>query len=46
MSASALMPESPNIFKILAEKFPENTILRFVYLWENVSYSLVKRQQR
>ncbi|MFA6357714.1 MAG: F0F1 ATP synthase subunit A [Candidatus Omnitrophota bacterium] len=35
------VPELPDIFAILATKFPENNFFKFVYLWENISYSLV-----
>jgi F-type H+-transporting ATPase subunit a len=35
------VPELPNIFAILAEKFPQNAFFKFIYLWENVSFSLV-----
>ena len=41
MSQNTTVPELPNIFAILAQKFPENHFFRFVHLWENVSYSLV-----
>jgi F-type H+-transporting ATPase subunit a len=41
MSEIAAMPELPNIFKILAEKFPGNFFFKFAYLWENVSFSLL-----
>jgi F-type H+-transporting ATPase subunit a len=41
MSQNTGVPELPNIFMILAEKFPENHFFKFVYLWENVSFSLV-----
>jgi hypothetical protein len=40
MSANSGIPELPNIFAILAEKFPGNTFFKFIYLWENVSFSL------
>jgi F-type H+-transporting ATPase subunit a len=33
--------ELPNIFAILADKFPGNHFFKFVHLWENVSYSLI-----
>src|SRR5512137_220452 len=41
MSQNTAVPEMPNVFAILAEKFPENHLLQFIHLWENVSYSLV-----
>lgn len=41
MSQNIGVPESPNIFAILSAKFPENHFLKFVHLWENVSYSLI-----
>ncbi|MCX5693571.1 MAG: F0F1 ATP synthase subunit A [Candidatus Omnitrophica bacterium] len=41
MSQNTTVPEMPNIFAVLAEKFPENHFFQFVHLWENVSYSLV-----
>jgi F-type H+-transporting ATPase subunit a len=41
MSQNTTVPELPNIFAILAQKFPENHFFKFVHLWENVSYSLV-----
>ena len=41
MSQNIGVLESPNIFAILSAKFPENHFLKFVHLWENVSYSLV-----
>ena len=41
MSQNIGVPESPNIFAILAAKFPENHFFKFVHLWENVSYSLI-----
>jgi F-type H+-transporting ATPase subunit a len=41
MSQNTAVPEMPNIFAILAEKFPGNHFLQFVHIWENVSYSLL-----
>ncbi len=41
MSQHAGITELPNIFAILADKFPENHLLKFAHLWENISYSLV-----
>lgn len=41
MSQDAYVPELPNMFSILADKFPTNPVLKFIHLWENVSFSLV-----
>ncbi len=41
MSESTTIPELPNIFTILAEKFPANPVFKFIHLWENVSFSLL-----
>ena len=41
MSQNTAIPEMPNIFAILADKFPGNHFLKFIHLWENISYSLV-----
>jgi len=41
MSQNMGVPESPNIFAILADKFPGNHFCKFAYLWENVSFSLL-----
>jgi F-type H+-transporting ATPase subunit a len=41
MSQNTAVPEMPNIFGVLAEKFPGNHFFKFVHLWENVSFSLV-----
>lgn len=41
MSQNTTVPEMPNIFAILAEKFPENPLFKFAHLWENVSFSLL-----
>ena len=41
MSQNMGVPEMPNIFAILAEKFPGNIFFKFAYLWENVSFSLL-----
>jgi len=41
MSQNLGVPESPNIFAILAAKFPENHFFKFVHLWENINYSLI-----
>jgi len=41
MSQNTGVPEPVNIFAILSDKFPENHLLKFIHLWENVSYSLI-----
>ena len=41
MSESTAIPELPNIFAILAEKFPGSSLFKFIHLWENVSFSLL-----
>jgi F-type H+-transporting ATPase subunit a len=41
MSQNITMPESPDIFAILTERFPGNHFFKFIYLWEHVSYSLI-----
>jgi F-type H+-transporting ATPase subunit a len=41
MSQNTSIPELPDIFAILAEKFPANPFLKFIYLWKHVSFSLV-----
>ena len=41
MSQDIGVPELPNIFTILAAKFPENHFFKFIYFWENISYSLI-----
>ncbi|MCX5698537.1 MAG: F0F1 ATP synthase subunit A [Candidatus Omnitrophica bacterium] len=41
MSQNMGVPELPNIFAILAAKFPENHFFKFIHLWENAGYSLV-----
>jgi len=41
MSQNVGMPELPDIFAVLAEKFPANPFFKFIYLWEHVSYSLI-----
>lgn len=41
MSQNTGVPELPNLFTLLAEKFPENHFFKFVHLWENVSFSLL-----
>ncbi|MFA6130295.1 MAG: F0F1 ATP synthase subunit A [Candidatus Omnitrophota bacterium] len=40
MSQNTFVPELPDIFSILADKFPLNPFLKFIYLWEHVSFSL------
>ncbi len=41
MSQNTGMPELPDIFAVLTEKFPANSFFKFVYLWEHISYSLI-----
>lgn len=41
MSQNMGAPELPDIFAVLAEKFPANPLFKFIHLWEHVSYSLV-----
>jgi len=41
MSQSIGAPELPDIFAVLAEKFPASPLFKFIYLWEHVSYSLI-----
>ncbi|MDD5465854.1 MAG: F0F1 ATP synthase subunit A [Candidatus Omnitrophica bacterium] len=41
MSQNMGVPELPDIFAVLAEKFPANPLFKFIYLWEHISYSLV-----
>ncbi len=41
MSQNIARPELPDIFAVLAEKFPANPLFKFIHLWEHVSYSLV-----
>ncbi|MFA4992679.1 MAG: F0F1 ATP synthase subunit A [Candidatus Omnitrophota bacterium] len=41
MSQSTSVAELPDIFAILAERFPANPFFKFIYLWENVSFSLI-----
>ncbi|MDD5477779.1 MAG: F0F1 ATP synthase subunit A [Candidatus Omnitrophica bacterium] len=41
MSQNIAAPELPDIFAVLAEKFPANPLFKFIHLWEHVSYSLV-----
>lgn len=41
MSQNSAAPQLPDIFAVLAEKFPANPLFKFIHLWEHVSYSLV-----
>jgi len=41
MNQNMGVPASPDIFAILSTKFPENSFFKLVYLWENISYSLL-----
>jgi len=41
MSPDTGVQELPDIFAILADKFSGISFLKFIYLWENVSYSLI-----
>ncbi|MDD5561804.1 MAG: F0F1 ATP synthase subunit A [Candidatus Omnitrophica bacterium] len=41
MSQNTVIPELPDIFAVLADKFPANPFLQFIYLREHVSFSLV-----
>ncbi len=41
MSQNIGAPELPDIFAVLAEKFPPNPLFKFIHLWEHVSYSLI-----
>ena len=41
MSQNTVVSELPDIFAILADKFPANPFLKFIYFWEHVSFSLV-----
>ena len=41
MSQNIAVLELPDIFAILCAKFPENHFFKFIYLWENISYSLI-----
>lgn len=40
MSQNIAAPELPDIFAVLAQKFPANPLFKFMHLWEHVSYSL------
>lgn len=41
MSQGIGAPQSLDIFAVLAGKFPANPFLKFIYLWEHISYSLI-----
>jgi F-type H+-transporting ATPase subunit a len=41
MSQNTGVPELPDIFSVLAAKFPDNAFFKFIYLWKNISFSLV-----
>jgi len=41
MSQNIGLPELPDIFSILAQRFSGNPFFKFVYLWEHISYSLL-----
>ncbi|MDD5108603.1 MAG: F0F1 ATP synthase subunit A [Candidatus Omnitrophica bacterium] len=41
MSHNINMPELPDIFAVLAQRFPANSFFKYIYLWEHVSYSLI-----
>jgi F-type H+-transporting ATPase subunit a len=41
MSQNMGVPQFPDSLAILCAKFPENIFFKFVYLWENISYSLI-----
>jgi F-type H+-transporting ATPase subunit a len=41
MSSHTGVPELPDILAVLADKFPQNVFFKFIYLWENISYSLI-----
>ncbi|MDD5116183.1 MAG: F0F1 ATP synthase subunit A [Candidatus Omnitrophica bacterium] len=41
MNENSAMPGLPDIFAILAEKFPASHFFKTVYLWENISFSLL-----
>jgi len=40
MNENVAVPELPDIFAVLAEKFPANPFFKFIYVWEKVSFSL------
>lgn len=41
MSQNVGIPESADIFTVLADKFPENHFFKFAHLWGSVSYALI-----
>jgi len=41
MGESAVIPASADILEVLAKKFPGNSFLKFAYLWENITFSLL-----
>jgi len=41
MSQNTGGPELPDIFAVLAGRFPASPFFKFIYLWEHVSYSLI-----
>jgi len=41
MSENSAVRELPNIFTVLAEKFPANPFFKFIHLQENISFSLL-----
>ncbi|MDD5692126.1 MAG: F0F1 ATP synthase subunit A [Candidatus Omnitrophica bacterium] len=41
MSQNTGTPELPDIFSILAERFPGNPFFKFIYLWEHITFSLI-----
>jgi len=41
MSEDSVIPELPNIFSVLAEKFPGSPFFKFTHLWENIIFSLL-----
>lgn len=38
---NTIQPELPNVITILAEKFKENTFLKFLHFWEPIVFSLI-----
>jgi F-type H+-transporting ATPase subunit a len=41
MSPDASATQLPDIFAILAQRFPANPFLKFIYLWEHIIFSLI-----
>lgn len=41
MSENSLIPQSANILAILTDKFPKNGFFKFIFHWENISFSLL-----